>query len=231
MGDYRRSRTPAGRLEGDVILPDVPVDPTFFATPANLRAWLEAHHQTSPELWVGFYKKGSGRPSITWPEAVDEALCVGWIDGVRKGLDGESYVIRFTPRQPRSIWSAVNIKRVEGLTRLGLVRPAGLKAFAERAGERSRIYAYEQDGATLGEEQEREFRANPAAWDFFQARRLLSPDGDLVGDQREEGRDPPQAARHAHRGFGAREHDCAADAPTPIGVTFRRVQPSSRPDR
>jgi uncharacterized protein YdeI (YjbR/CyaY-like superfamily) len=149
---------------------DAPVSPTFFATSSELRAWLDAHHQTSQELLVGFYKKGSGRPSITWPEAVDEALCVGWIDGVRKSLGEESYTIRFTPRKPRSIWSAVNIKRAEELTRLGLMRPAGLKAFAERAGERSRIYAYEQDGATLGDEHERQFRANTAAWEFFQAR-------------------------------------------------------------
>ncbi|MGN6672303.1 MAG: YdeI/OmpD-associated family protein, partial [Thermomicrobiales bacterium] len=92
------------------------MSPTFFATPAEFRAWFEEYHERAQELLVGFYKKGSGRPSITWPEAVDEALCFGWIDGVRRSLDDASYVIRFTPRTPRSTWSAVNIKRVEELT-------------------------------------------------------------------------------------------------------------------
>jgi uncharacterized protein YdeI (YjbR/CyaY-like superfamily) len=120
-------------------------------------------------LRVGFYKKGSGKPSITWPEAVDEALCYGWIDGVRRGIDDVSYAIRFTPRKSRSTWSAVNIKRVEELARLGHMRPAGLAAFAERAGEKSGIYAYEQKAAQLDDEYERQFRANQQAWDFFQA--------------------------------------------------------------
>jgi len=118
--------------------------PTFFATPAEFRAWFEEHDERAQELLVGFYKKGSGRPSITWPEAVDEALCCGWIDGVRRSLDDASYVIRFTPRKPRSTWSAVNIKRVEELTAQGRMRPAGLAAFAKRAEDRSSIYAYEQ---------------------------------------------------------------------------------------
>jgi len=157
-------------LEGDSVVSDAPVSPTFFATSSELRTWLDAHHQTSQEQWVGFHKKGSGRPSITWPEAVDEALCVGWIDGLRKSLGDGSYTIRFTPRKPRSIWSAVNIKRVEELTRLGLMRPAGLRAFEQRSDDKSRIYAYEQDGATLDDEQERQFRANTVAWEFFQAR-------------------------------------------------------------
>ena len=117
--------------------------PPFFATPAQFRAWLEAHHATSQELWVGFYKKSSGRPSVTWPEAVDEALCFGWIDGVRKGIDEISYTNRFTPRRPRSTWSAVNVRRVEELTRLGRMHPAGLKAFAARVQDRSGVYAYE----------------------------------------------------------------------------------------
>lgn len=144
--------------------------PTFFATPAEFRAWLEAQHDRTPELWVGFYKVGSGRPSITWPEAVDEALCFGWIDGVRKGIDDVSYTIRFTPRKPRSIWSATNIKRAEDLTSLRLMRPAGRKAFAERTEEKSAIYAYEQRNApTLDEAYERQFQANEQAWSFFQA--------------------------------------------------------------
>jgi uncharacterized protein YdeI (YjbR/CyaY-like superfamily) len=144
--------------------------PTFFATPADFRAWLEEHYDRAQELWVGFHKVGSGTPSITWPEAVDEALCVGWIDGLRKGIDAVSYTIRFTPRKPRGNWSAVNIKRVAELTNLGRMRPAGLKAFAERTEEKSGIYAYEQrHAAQLDAGYEQQFRANEKAWDFFQA--------------------------------------------------------------
>lgn len=104
----------------------------FFARPSDFGDWLAKHHSDTPELWIGFYKKDSGRPSITWPEAVDEVLCVGWIDGVRKRIDDESYKIRFTPRRPTSHWSAVNIKRIEELTRKRRMRAAGLKAFARR---------------------------------------------------------------------------------------------------
>ncbi len=144
--------------------------PTFFATPAEFRAWFEQHHQTARELLVGFYKKGSGRPSITWPESVDEALCFGWIDGIRKRIDDVSYTIRFTPRKQRSNWSAVNIARVQELTSLGLMRPAGLKAFEERLEEKSGVYAYEQrDAAQLNVQYEQQFRANQQAWDFFQS--------------------------------------------------------------
>jgi uncharacterized protein YdeI (YjbR/CyaY-like superfamily) len=146
------------------------MNPVFFATPSQFREWLEEHHDSASELWVGFYKKGSGKRSITWPEAVDEALCFGWIDSVRKSIDDESYTNRFTPRKPRSTWSAVNIKRVGELTAMGLMRPAGLKAFEARSEEKSGIYAYEQrDNAALSEEYERQFRANEKAWEFFQA--------------------------------------------------------------
>jgi uncharacterized protein YdeI (YjbR/CyaY-like superfamily) len=141
----------------------------FFATPADFRCWLDAHHKNSRELWVGFYKKGSGRPSITWPKSVDEALCVGWIDGLRKTIDAQSYRIRFTPRKPTSNWSAVNIRRVRELTRQGRMRPAGLKAFEFRAQEKSGIYSYEnRDAAVLSKAAEEKFRAHPAAWKFFQ---------------------------------------------------------------
>lgn len=141
----------------------------FFKTPAEFRAWLEAHHATTPELWVGFYKKDSGQPSITWPESVDEALCFGWIDGIRKSVDNVSYTIRFTPRRPRSIWSAVNIKRVEELTRQGRMRPAGEQAFAARTENRSGIYAYEQRQPELEEPYRTKLRQNKVAWQFFQA--------------------------------------------------------------
>ncbi len=144
--------------------------PTFFATPDEFRAWLEEHHAIAQELWVGFYKKGSGTPSITWPQAVDEALCFGWIDGIRKSIDAVSYKIRFTPRKARSTWSAVNIGRMAELTSLGLVHPAGLRAFEQRVDEKSSIYAYEQRKApALDEELEQQFRANERAWTFFQA--------------------------------------------------------------
>ena len=106
--------------------------PTFFATREEFRTWLEEHHDTATELWVGLHKKGSGRPSITWSEAVDEALCFGWIDSVRHGIDDESYMNRFTPRKPNSAWSAINIRRVEELRKQGRMHAAGLKAFRER---------------------------------------------------------------------------------------------------
>ena len=145
-------------------------DVAFFATPEAFGAWLAEHHQSSTELWVGFFRKDSGEPSITWPEAVDEALCVGWIDGVRKRLDERRYVIRFTPRQPRSTWSAVNIARVAELTRLGRMQPAGLAAFGRRSEARSGTYAYEQrETAALEPAAEQAFRANAAAWTFFQS--------------------------------------------------------------
>jgi uncharacterized protein YdeI (YjbR/CyaY-like superfamily) len=147
------------------------MDPAFFATPAEFRAWLERHHADRRELLVGFHKKGSGRPSITWQESVDEALCFGWIDGVRRSLGPDSYTIRFSPRQPRSTWSAVNVKRVGELIEEGRMTPAGLAAFEARTGDRTGIYSYEQRRhAALDDEQERRFRALPAAWEYFQGR-------------------------------------------------------------
>src|SRR6266852_8859683 len=122
----------------------MPPKPTFFPTPSDFRAWFESHHDQFQELFVGFHKKDSGRPSITWPESVDAALCFGWIDGIRRRIDDLSYSIRFTPRRPRSTWSAVNIKRVEELTGLRLMRPAGIKVFETRQEYRSGIYTYEQ---------------------------------------------------------------------------------------
>ena len=143
--------------------------PRFFATPEEFRAWLEENHADARELLVGFYKKRFGKPSMTWSEAVDEALCFGGIDGVRRRLDAESYMIRFTPREPRSTWSAVNIERAKELARLGRMTPAGLKAFEARTDDRSAIYAYEQrHAAKLDPEQERQFRANQPAWEFFE---------------------------------------------------------------
>jgi len=142
--------------------------PKFFPSPAEWRAWLEKHHSDTQELWVGFYKRGSGRPSITWPESVDGALCFGWIDGVRKSIDAISYKIRFTPRRPRSVWSGINIKRVGELSMVGLMHSAGLAAFDKRDGDRSAIYAYEQrKTAKLPALFEKKFRAQGEAWKFF----------------------------------------------------------------
>ena len=142
--------------------------PIFFATSAELRAWLERNHATATELLVGFYKRGSGKPSITWQEMVDEELCFGWIDGVRTGIDDVSYANRITPRTPRSTWSAINIARAKELTRLGRMQPAGVKAFERRTDDRSAIYSYEQrKPARLDPKAERSFRANKQAWAFF----------------------------------------------------------------
>lgn len=124
--------------------------PTFFRTPAAFRAWLAKHAATASKLWVEYYRKDSGTPSITWPESVDEALCVGWIDGIRKGIDGTRYAIRFTPRKPGSIWSSINIKRATALIQEGRMQPAGLKAFEARRENRSGLYSYEQRPVELG---------------------------------------------------------------------------------
>jgi uncharacterized protein YdeI (YjbR/CyaY-like superfamily) len=145
------------------------VQPRFFPTPLTFRKWLAANHDKSKELWVGFYKKSSGKASITWPESVDEALCFGWIDGVRKSLDGESYVIRFSPRKPGSIWSAVNIRNMERLIKENRVQPAGLKSFAARQENRSGVYSYEQRSAELVEPYAGIFQRNKLAWKFFAA--------------------------------------------------------------
>ena len=145
------------------------MDATFFATPAELRAWFREHAETATELWVGFYKRDTGTPSITWPESVDEALCVGWIDGIRKRLDHARYVIRFSPRKRTSIWSAVNIKRASELQQLGRMQPAGLAALEARRENKSGIYAYENRPRELDEPYAGRFRANAKAWTFFQA--------------------------------------------------------------
>src|SRR5712691_2799868 len=142
----------------------------FMASPAEFRAWLEEHYAEARELWVGFRKKGSGSPSITWPEAVDEALCFGWIDGIRKSIDDTSYTIRFTPRKRGSIWSDVNTARVHELTKLGRMHPAGLEAFAKRDAKRAGVYSYERRNAQLDPAYEQRLKANEKAWELFSAR-------------------------------------------------------------
>ena len=138
--------------------------PLFFPTPADFRAWLEANHATATELLVGFYKKGSGRPSITWPESVDEALCFGWIDGVRRSHGDDAYTIRFTPRRPTSIWSAINVAKVKALTKAKRMRPAGLRAYAARTPERTGVYSFERlSAAKLSRDQQARLRGSREA--------------------------------------------------------------------
>jgi len=141
--------------------------PTFFETPTTFRKWLEKNHDTATELLVGFYKTNSGRRSITWPESVDQALSFGWIDGVRKRIDDESYTIRFTPRRRGSIWSAVNIKRVAELEKLGLMTEAGRRAFEARDEKKSAIYSYENRPKALSPELEKRFKRNKKAWQWW----------------------------------------------------------------
>jgi len=144
-------------------------DVRFFKTPAELRRWFAKHHASEDFLWVGFYKKDTGEPSVTWPESVDEALVVGWIDGIRKRIDGQRYKIRFTPRRRGSVWSAINIARVEELAKAGRMRPAGLDAFALRRENRSGIYSYEQRAAALPDPYAAMLAANKRAEAFFAA--------------------------------------------------------------
>lgn len=141
----------------------------YFDAPQAFRAWLEAHHETATEIVVGYHKKATGRPSMTWAESVDEALCFGWIDGVRRRVDEARYTIRFTPRKPGSIWSEVNVARATALLAEGRMRPAGMKAFEARSAARTGVYSYERDEeAALPPEMEKRFRASPKAWAFFQ---------------------------------------------------------------
>lgn len=145
------------------------MEPTFFASSSEFRAWLDEHHDPVTELWVGFHKKGAAKTGITYAEALDEALCFGWIDGIRKRIDEGRYMIRFTPRKARSIWSAVNIKRAGELAALGLMWPARRDAVEGRDPAKEGLYSYEGNARTLDGEAERQFRANTAAWDFLRA--------------------------------------------------------------
>jgi uncharacterized protein YdeI (YjbR/CyaY-like superfamily) len=146
------------------------VKAVYFATPAEFGRWLARNQAAETEILVGFFKKDSGKPSMTWPQSVDEALCFGWIDGIRRRVDELRYTIRFTPRKAGSIWSAVNIRRVEELTRSGRMRKAGVKAFEARSETRSRIYSYEQKHEGLSEPYAGALRKNATAWKFFQSR-------------------------------------------------------------
>jgi uncharacterized protein YdeI (YjbR/CyaY-like superfamily) len=143
--------------------------PTYFRTPSEFRDWLKEHHDKEAELWVGFHKKGSGMPSITWSEAVDEALCYGWVDSIRRSVDDKRFMNRFTPRKPSSNWSEVNVRRVEELTRQRRMRMPGRKAFEARRPKKAGTYSYEQRyEVKLPPELERRFRARTKAWTWFQ---------------------------------------------------------------
>jgi uncharacterized protein YdeI (YjbR/CyaY-like superfamily) len=144
-------------------------EPTYFDTPAALRRWLAKHHASADELWVGYWKKSTGVASVTWPETVDEALCVGWIDGIRKSVDAERYKIRFTPRRAGSHWSAVNLRRVAVLIEEGRMRPSGLAAYEARDPAKSGRYSFEQEKAAFTAAQRKRFQADPDAWAFFQS--------------------------------------------------------------
>lgn len=144
--------------------------PRFFGSPAEFRAWLQVNHAKKTELLVGFHKRATGTPSMTWSESVDQAICFGWIDGVRRSFDEARYTIRFTPRKPTSIWSTINVARVERLTKAGLMHPAGLKAFSLRKAHRTGVYAFEQaEAAKLNADEARQLEANVAATKFFAA--------------------------------------------------------------
>jgi uncharacterized protein YdeI (YjbR/CyaY-like superfamily) len=143
--------------------------PHFFATPKHFRDWLEKYHATERELTVGFYRKGCGKPSITWPESVEEALCFGWIDGIRRKLGDESYTIRFTPRKPTSIWSKINLATIERLIASGRIAPAGMKIYEVRDQARTNLYSFEREDAAFTPKQLKRFRKYPKAWKFFEA--------------------------------------------------------------
>jgi uncharacterized protein YdeI (YjbR/CyaY-like superfamily) len=149
------------------------MQPIFFTTQEEFREWLQKNHDKEPELLVGFHKVGSGTPSMTWSESVDQALCFGWIDGVRKRLDDQSYTIRFSPRRPNSIWSAVNIRKVDALLERRLMTRAGVAVFEKRHEKKSAIYSYEKEAEKLRKDFEKQFRNNKAAWNFFRKQ----PDG------------------------------------------------------
>lgn len=139
----------------------------FFATQDEFREWLELNHNRETELLVGYYKVGSNKPSMTWSQSVDQALCFGWIDGIRRSIDEESYCIRFTPRKKTSIWSDINIKKVEELTQKGLMKPPGLVAFSHRKEHLTTVYSYMKNPAELSSVFLAQFQNNPTAWDYF----------------------------------------------------------------
>ena len=145
------------------------MSPKFFKTPKEFRVWLQKHHATERELWVGYWKKQTGKPTMTWQESVDEALCFGWIDGIRKSVDAESYMNRFTPRRSGSTWSAINARRAAELIDEGRMQPAGAKAFEARDRTKTEHQSSDRANPRLDAARQRAFKANRDAWEFFQA--------------------------------------------------------------
>jgi uncharacterized protein YdeI (YjbR/CyaY-like superfamily) len=143
------------------------MQPVFFSSPADFRKWLEKNHLTETELIVGYYKVYTGKPSMSWSESVDQALCFGWIDGIRRSINDESYCIRFTPRKSTSIWSTININKVETMIKQGLMQPAGIEAYKKRKVEKSAVYSFENENKKLPDSFENKFRKNAEAWNFF----------------------------------------------------------------
>ncbi len=164
-------RPPSSVVPTSAISSPMPITPhhiRYFPSPAAFRKWLTANHAKADELWVGFHKKHTDKPSLTWPESVDQALCFGWIDGQRRRIDDDRYTIRFTPRRKGSIWSAVNVKRIKELSKEGLVEPAGMVAFEARKENKTAIYSYEKRPEVLPAPFEKTFRRNRKAWDYFE---------------------------------------------------------------
>lgn len=162
MISRRGAETPSANTKGSES------NPIFFKGPNEYRKWLEKNHESAKELWIGFWKKGTGKPCMTWPETVDESLCFGWIDGIRKSIDAESFKQRVTPRRAKSYWSQINLGRVKALTTEGRMRPAGLAAFEKR--DKTRVYSYEnRNHRGLGAAELKQLRRNRAAWKFFNA--------------------------------------------------------------
>lgn len=143
--------------------------PAFFAKQSDFRKWFEKNHKKETELIVGFYKVNSGKPSMTWSQSVDQALCFGWIDGIRKSIDKDRYQIRFTPRKPTSIWSTINIRKIKELTKQGLMKPAGIASFKNRKENKSNLYTYENDELEFSPHLQQRFKANRSAWNYYQS--------------------------------------------------------------
>ena len=181
--------------------------PTYFKSADAFRTWLETNHASVTELWIGFYKKDSGRGGITYAEALDEALCFGWIDGVRKRVDELSFTQRFTPRKPTSVWSLINVGHIKRLTKAGRMRPPGVKAFAARCEAKTGIYSFENRPRELSPELQRQFKSDKAAWNFFRQQppgyqRLMS--FFVMSAKRDETRQRRLAQLLAHSGAGRR---------------------------
>jgi uncharacterized protein YdeI (YjbR/CyaY-like superfamily) len=199
----------------------------FFSSSSNFRAWLEAHHGNAPELWVGYHKKASGTPSITYPESVDQALCFGWIDGVRRSVDASRYTVRFTPRKPKSIWSTINTKRLQELIMLGVVTPTGLQVFQARDPKRSSLYSLEvASPRMLDDAYEKELKANKKACEFWQRQppgyqRLAS--GWVMSAKREETR-----LRRLRMLIADSEKEKRLDLLSPFGSSGQALHPSPR---